>query len=48
MHPMNWDAYYAAGKAPTEPSAFAQAVEPLLKRGSWLLDVGCGNGQDRN
>lgn len=46
MHPMNWNAYYRAGKAPATPSAFAQAVEPLLKRHSSILDVGCGNGRD--
>lgn len=46
MHPMNWDRYYRSGKAPEMPSAFAQAVEPLLKCYSSILDVGCGNGRD--
>ena len=41
---MNWEAYYAAGKAPDKPSAFCEAVIPLLPEAASVLDLGCGNG----
>lgn len=41
-----WDSYYTEGKAPQNPSQFAEWILPQLKKHSNILDLGCGNGRD--
>ncbi len=41
-----WESYYAKHRNPKESSLFAQFVQPFLKPGKKLVELGCGNGRD--
>jgi adenylylsulfate kinase-like enzyme/2-polyprenyl-3-methyl-5-hydroxy-6-metoxy-1,4-benzoquinol methylase len=43
----HWQTYYAANQGELSPSPFAEYVQSgVLRPGSRLLEVGCGNGRD--
>ena len=42
-----WDGFYSAPHPDiAEPTTFAVHVEPQLARGSFVFELGCGNGRD--
>ncbi len=42
-----WENYYKSHTAPEQPSLFARFVlDSILKPGSSLIELGCGNGRD--
>jgi bifunctional enzyme CysN/CysC len=42
----HWGNYYAENNAPNNPSSFARKVLKNIKKGSRILEIGCGNGRD--
>lgn len=46
MNKEYWPAYYNKYQSPIEASDFAQFVNTKIKKGSKIVDIGCGNGRD--
>lgn len=42
-----WQKYYSSHRKPSSQSLFAEfCLENYIKKGDWVLELGCGNGRD--